>query len=65
MALRFHVDIVSSEANIFSGSAERLVVPGEMGELGILARHAPLLRELALAIKLIRDLEKARMKKRG
>ncbi len=40
MVLRFHVDIVNVEAVIFSGSAESLVVPGKMGALGILARHA-------------------------
>jgi F-type H+-transporting ATPase subunit epsilon len=37
------VDIVSIEANIFSGAAEILIVTGEMGELGIMPGHAPLL----------------------
>jgi len=43
VALTFHLDIVSAEALIFSGPATRLVVPGKMGELCILAPHAPLL----------------------
>ena len=46
MPLTFHVDIVSTEKEIFSGSVHRLVAPAEMGEVGILARHAPLLARL-------------------
>ena len=43
MATTFHVDVVSAEASIFSGEAIELIAPGEVGELGILARHAPLM----------------------
>ena len=46
MAMTIHVDIVSAEAEIFSGTAERVFAPGTMGELGILPRHAPLLTTL-------------------
>ena len=46
MAFRTHVDIVSAEAQIFSGKAEQLIVPAKMGELGIYPRHAPLISEL-------------------
>ncbi len=46
MAMTMHVDIVSAEAEIFSGTAERVFAPGVMGELGILPRHAPLLTTL-------------------
>ncbi|MCL5669266.1 MAG: F0F1 ATP synthase subunit epsilon [Gammaproteobacteria bacterium] len=46
MAMTLHVDIVSAEAEIFSGTAERVFAPGTMGELGILPRHAPLLTTL-------------------
>lgn len=46
MALIFRVDIVSAEGSFYSGRAQRVVVPGEMGELGILARHAPLVARL-------------------
>lgn len=42
MAIRFHVDIVSAESSIYSGQADQLMVPTQMGELGIHARHAPL-----------------------
>jgi F-type H+-transporting ATPase subunit epsilon len=46
MAKTFHVDIVSAEASIFSGPAERVVAPGEAGELGILPEHVPLLTRI-------------------
>ena len=38
-----HVDIVSAEGEIFSGDAEMVFAPAQMGELGIAPRHAPLL----------------------
>ena len=37
------VDIVSAEAEIFHGQATMVVATGEMGELGITPRHAPLI----------------------
>ncbi len=44
--MTLHVDIVSAEASLFSGSAEYVTVPGEMGELGIYPRHTPLLTRI-------------------
>lgn len=46
MALTVHVDVVSAEKSLFSGLAEVVVAPGEMGELGIYPRHAPLLTRI-------------------
>ena len=46
MALTVHVDVVSAEKALFSGLAEVVVAPGEMGELGIYPRHAPLLTRI-------------------
>ena len=46
MASTIHCDIVSAEAEIFSGEAAMVVVSGEEGELGIVPRHAPLLTRL-------------------
>lgn len=46
MAMTVHVDVVSAEASIFSGLAEVVIVPGELGELGIYPRHAPLLTRI-------------------
>ncbi|MFW2371709.1 MAG: F0F1 ATP synthase subunit epsilon [Gammaproteobacteria bacterium] len=40
------VDIVSAEQEIWSGYARMVFAPGEMGELGILPRHSPLLSRL-------------------
>jgi F-type H+-transporting ATPase subunit epsilon len=36
-------DIVSAEQEIFHGVAEMVIATGEMGELGIAPRHAPLI----------------------
>ncbi|MBI5625649.1 MAG: F0F1 ATP synthase subunit epsilon [Nitrosomonadales bacterium] len=41
-----HVDVVSAEEALFSGLAEMVVVPGEMGELGIYPRHTPLMTRI-------------------
>jgi F-type H+-transporting ATPase subunit epsilon len=46
MAMTLHVDIVSAEAEIFSGTATMIFAPAEMGEIGIAPRHAPLLTRL-------------------
>ena len=46
MVMTVHVDVVSAETALFSGPAEVVVVPGEMGELGIYPRHAPLLTRI-------------------
>ncbi len=40
------VEVVSAEAEIFKGEAKLVVVTGEMGELGIAPRHAPLITRL-------------------
>ena len=39
-------DIVSAEQEIFHGEATLVVAPGELGELGIAPRHAPLITRL-------------------
>ncbi len=46
MAMTVHVDVVSAEESIFSGLAEVIVVPGEMGELGIYPRHTALMTRI-------------------
>src|SRR3989339_1632043 len=46
MAMTVLVDVVSAEELIFSGLAEIVIVPGEMGELGIYPRHTPLLTRI-------------------
>ena len=44
--MTIHVDIVSAEAEIFSGLAEMVFAPAVMGEVGILPGHAPLVTSL-------------------
>ena len=46
MAMTIHVDIVSAEGEIHSGTAEMVYAPGVMGELGIAPRHTPLVTQL-------------------
>ena len=46
MASTIRCDIVSAEAEIFHGEATMVVATGEMGELGIAPRHAPLITRL-------------------
>jgi len=46
MAMNIHVDIVSAEKEIFSGSVEAVFASAIMGELGIYPRHTPLLTRL-------------------
>ena len=46
MAATIRCDIVSAEEEIFHGDVTMVVATGEMGELGIAPRHAPLITRL-------------------
>jgi F-type H+-transporting ATPase subunit epsilon len=46
MAITTHLDIVSAEQEIFSGVVEMVIATGELGEVGIVPGHAPLLTVL-------------------
>ncbi|PKM15578.1 MAG: F0F1 ATP synthase subunit epsilon [Gammaproteobacteria bacterium HGW-Gammaproteobacteria-2] len=46
MASTIRCDIVSAEEEIFHGVVSMVVATGEMGELGIAPRHAPLITRL-------------------
>jgi len=46
MANTIHVDVVSAEESLYSGEAEFVVLPGEVGELGIYPRHTPLVTRI-------------------
>src|SRR5689334_22431176 len=39
---KFDVSVVTPDGPAYEGEAEMLIVPGESGEIGVLARHAPL-----------------------
>ena len=43
---KFSVSLVTPEGPAFEGDAEMIVVPGAAGEIGVLARHAPLIATL-------------------
>ena len=43
-----HLDIVTPERLVYSDEVDEVVVPGSLGELGILPHHAPLLTTLGL-----------------
>lgn len=45
-SLTLKLNIVSVEAEIFSGEAHKISVPALMGEIGILPRHTPLITRL-------------------
>lgn len=42
----FDLSVVTPEGPAYEGEAEMLVVPGASGEIGVLARHAPLVAML-------------------
>ena len=43
---KFDVALVTPGGAVFDGEAEMVVVPGAAGEIGVLARHAPLVATL-------------------
>ena len=43
-------EIVSQDRLVFEGEADIVIVPGSLGEMGILAGHAPLLSTLELGV---------------
>src|SRR4029077_8686701 len=43
---RFEVSLVTPEGAAYEGECEMLIVPGAAGEIGVLARHAPLVAML-------------------
>lgn len=60
MAHTVHIDVVSAEAEIFSGEAEFVVAPASAGEVGIYPNHAPMITTIkpgALRIKQANEAE--------
>ena len=43
---KFDVSLVTPDGSRFDGEAQMIVVPGAAGEIGVLARHAPLVATL-------------------
>ncbi|MFN3785655.1 MAG: F0F1 ATP synthase subunit epsilon [Thiothrix sp.] len=46
MAMTFHLDVVTAEQALFSGTVEEVIAPGVLGDLGILPRHSQLISKL-------------------
>ena len=42
----FDVELVTPDGPVYQGDAHMLIVPGAAGEIGVLARHAPLVATL-------------------
>lgn len=38
-----HLELVTPEKLYFSGSVEIIVIPGELGDFGVMAHHAPII----------------------
>ena len=43
---QFSVSVVTPDGPAYEGDAEMIIVPGAAGEIGVLARHAPLIATL-------------------
>ena len=43
---KFDVSLVTPDGPAYEGEAEMIIVPGQIGEIGVLARHAPLIATL-------------------
>ena len=43
---QFSVSVVTPDGPAYEGDAEMVIVPGAAGEIGVLARHAPLIATL-------------------
>jgi F-type H+-transporting ATPase subunit epsilon len=60
---KFDVSLVTPDGPAFEGEAEMIVVPGAAGEIGVLARHAPLIATLkagSTRVYLNRDTQEVR-----
>jgi F-type H+-transporting ATPase subunit epsilon len=43
---KFDLSVVTPDGSVFDGEAEMIIVPGQIGDIGVLARHAPLIATL-------------------
>jgi len=50
----FHFELVSPEKLLFSGEVEQVDLPGNEGDMGILANHAPMVTTLRPGILTVR-----------
>ena len=57
MTSTIQVEVVSAEESVFSGEASFIVVPGELGDLGIYPKHTPLITRIKAGSIRIQTLE--------
>src|SRR5438552_15922026 len=58
----FSVSLVTPEGPAYEGDAQMVIVPGAAGEIGVLARHAPLIATLkAGSVRVYRSIEPEQM----
>jgi F-type H+-transporting ATPase subunit epsilon len=55
--MTMHVDIVSAEKEIYSGTVTQVYAPAELGEVGVMPRHAPMLSTLKAGVVRVIPLE--------
>lgn len=46
MATTMHLDVVSAEESIYSGTVQEVIAPGSLGDLGIMSGHSQLITTL-------------------
>jgi F-type H+-transporting ATPase subunit epsilon len=62
MAKTFDLSLVTPEGAAYEGEAEMVIVPGAAGEIGVLARHAPLIATLkAGSVRVYRSVDPEEM----
>ncbi|MBL4711068.1 MAG: F0F1 ATP synthase subunit epsilon [Gammaproteobacteria bacterium] len=57
MAMTMHINIVSAEQEIYSGTVTEVSAPAAMGEVGIFPRHAPMLSTLKAGVVRVKPQE--------
>jgi len=55
MAAIFNLNITTPERTVYDGSISSLIAPGEMGYLGILAHHRPIVAKLGPGKIILKD----------
>jgi F-type H+-transporting ATPase subunit epsilon len=43
---KFELSLVTPDGSVYEGEVEMIIVPGQIGAIGVLARHAPLIATL-------------------
>lgn len=52
--MNFQLDVVSVTGSIFSGEVREVILPGISGEIGVLARHMPIVTPLTVGEVLVK-----------